>query len=115
MKPKSLKAYIRHGGHRRRVGRLLGRLRSQTLLCFVDTWAFTTSTPSAVAVASMVGQKTVRLRRRVDCHTIDHHEQTYQYLPFGSRVLDLKLDGGQALTTPWPPGINAFRRRGYSR
>ena len=29
---------------------------------------------SGVAIASTVGQKTVRLHRRVDRHTIDRHE-----------------------------------------
>ena len=44
------------------------------LSCIVDAWALATSTPSVVAIASMVGQKTVRLHRRVDRHTIDRHE-----------------------------------------
>ena len=77
-----------------------------------------TSTSSVIAVASMVRQKTVRLHCLVDRHTIDRHEQTYRYLSFGSRVLDLKLypsNGGELLTTSWPPGVNAFHRRGYRR
>ena len=72
MKPISLKAYVRLTAAVKSATNLEGSVAK--LSCIVDAWALATSTPSVVAIAFMVGQKTIRLHRRVDRHTIDRHE-----------------------------------------